>query len=237
MGDVKYNENFLEVSFLMLEYSRLCSINVILIFIKVLKYLASWFERVMIIFQTLSHAKSDILYFLIMYMIIFFAFVVMCHIYYGADLTTFGTIVMSLKTLFLMLLGDLGYLDDMIVLNKVLSFFFFIAFMTSMQFILVNMFIAFISNAYSEVKDNSVTAKRLEDELKQKHWSVYMEEVLKRAVKKIKKQKKDVEEEEDKAAKIDPEEEERRKKQMKFDQELDESFREARQREMEQRKK
>jgi Polycystin cation channel len=166
MGDVKYNENFLSVSFLMLEYSRLCSINVILIFIKVLKYLASWFERVMIIFQTLSHAKSDILYFLIMYIIIFFAFVVMCHIYYGADLTTFGTIIMSLKTLFLMLLGDLGYLDDMIVLNKVLSFFFFIAFMTSMQFILVNMFIAFISNAYSEVKDNSVTAKRLEDELK-----------------------------------------------------------------------
>lgn len=119
----------------------------------------------MIIFNTLKYAQSDIFYFLIMYIIIFFAFVVMCHIYYGADLTNFGTILSSLKTLFLMLLGDLSYLDDMIVVNKVLSFFFFIAFMTSMQFILINMFIAFISNAYSAVNEKSSTNK-LDDSLK-----------------------------------------------------------------------
>jgi hypothetical protein len=64
----------------------------------------------MIIFKTLAYAKSDIFYFLIMYMIIFFAFVVMCHIYYGANLTDFGTIPNSALTLFLMLLGDLDFL-------------------------------------------------------------------------------------------------------------------------------
>ena len=126
----------------------------------------------MIIFKTLAYAKSDIFYFLIMYIIIFFAFVVMCHIYYGADLTAFGSIFSSLKTLFVMLLGDLSSLDDMIVLNKVLSFFFFIAFMTSMQFILINMFIAFISNAYSAVNESISSSKKLEDELKQKHFLV-----------------------------------------------------------------
>lgn len=126
----------------------------------------------MIIFKTLAYARSDIFYFLIMYIIIFFAFVVMCHIYYGADLTDFGTITNSLKTLFLMLLGNLDYLDNMIVLNKVLSFFFFIAFMTSMQFILINMFIAFISNAYSAVNEEIPDHKKLEEELKQKHWLV-----------------------------------------------------------------
>lgn len=128
----------------------------------------------MIIFKTLAWAQSDIFYFLIMYVIIFFAFVVMCHIYYGADLSTFGSILDSLTTLFLMLLGDLDYLDDMIVLNKVLSFFFFIAFMTSMQFILINMFIAFISNAYSEVNITISSSKKLEDELKERHWIVRM---------------------------------------------------------------
>lgn len=86
------NETFFSIAFRMQVYSRLCSINFILIFIKVLKYLASWFDRVMIIFKTLAWAQSDIFYFLIMYMIIFFAFVVMCHIYYGADLEYFGTI-------------------------------------------------------------------------------------------------------------------------------------------------
>lgn len=169
----------------MLIYSRICSINFILIFIKVLKYLASWFERVMIIFKTLSYAKSDIFYFLIMYIIIFFAFVVMCHIYYGADLTNFGTIFSSLTTLFLMLLGDLDALDDMIVLNKVLSFFFFIAFMTSMQFILINMFIAFISNAYSAVNESISSSKKLDDELKQKHLLVKIKDSFKWLTSKI----------------------------------------------------
>lgn len=68
-----------------------------------------------------------------------------------------------------MLLGELDFLNNMIILNKILSFFFFIAFMTSMQFILINMFIAFISNAYSAVNDSlSEEKKKYGDELKQK---------------------------------------------------------------------
>jgi len=176
--ELKNNEDFLDVANNILLYSRICSINFILLFIKVLKYLASWFERVMIIFKTLAYAKSDIFYFLIMYIIIFFAFVVMCHIYYGADLTYFGTIPESLKTLFLMLLGYLVFLDDMVILNSVLSFFFFIAFMTSMQFILVNMFIAFITNAYSAVNETIDSQKRLDEELKFKHWVVRIEDTF-----------------------------------------------------------
>ena len=169
MKNASDDEVYFAIAFRMQVYTRICSINFILIFIKVLKYLASWFDRVMIIFKTLAWAQSDIFYFLIMYMIIFFAFVVMCHIYYGADLIYFGTIFSSLTTLFLMLLGDLDYLDEMISLNKVLSFFFFIAFMTSMQFILINMFIAFISNAYSEVNVTigGSASQKLEDELKE----------------------------------------------------------------------
>jgi hypothetical protein len=151
MYDPNKNEIFIELADKLDIYRKICSINCILIFIKVLKYLASWFERVMIIFKTLVWAQSDIFYFLIMYIIIFFAFVVMCYIYYGADMQSFDTIFDSLKSLFLMLLGDLDYLADMIVLNKVLSFFFFIAFTTSMRFIFINMLIAFISNAYAEV--------------------------------------------------------------------------------------
>jgi hypothetical protein len=112
-----------------------------------------------------------------MYIIIFFAFVVMCHIYYGADLTDFGTITQSLITLFQMLLGNLDFLDDMIVLNKLLSFFFFIAFMTSMQFILINMFIAFISNAYSTVNDDASDENKTIEDFKYKHWMVKIKDL------------------------------------------------------------
>ena len=34
-----------------------------------------------------------------------------------------------------------------------MSFFFFLFFMTTMQFILLNMFVAFITNAYSKVNE------------------------------------------------------------------------------------
>ena len=65
----------------------------------------------MIIFETLGRATSDILYFMIMYMVIFFAFVVMCNIYYGAELRAFGSIVASMETLFLMLMSEVSILD------------------------------------------------------------------------------------------------------------------------------
>jgi hypothetical protein len=150
-------------------YIHICSIIFVLLFVKLLRYLVSWFERAMIIFKTLGRAQSDIFYFLIMYLVIFFAFVVMCHIYYGAELTTFGSVPESMRTLFLMLMGELSYLDDMIVLNETLSFFFFIFFITSMQFILMNMFIAFIANAYSEVNVALTSQRVFEDELKYVH--------------------------------------------------------------------
>jgi len=65
-------------------------------------------------------------------------------------LKEFSTITEALETLFMMLMGDLSYLDLMISISSNLSFFFFVAFITSMNFILMNMFIAFISMAYSE---------------------------------------------------------------------------------------
>lgn len=92
LSDVKQNEVFFFVAFRMEVYIHICSIIFVLLFIKLLRYLVSWFERAMIIFKTLGRAQSDIFYFLIMYLVIFCAFVVMCHIYYGAELTTFGSV-------------------------------------------------------------------------------------------------------------------------------------------------
>jgi len=129
-------------------YIHMSAINFVLLFVKLLKYLSSWFHRAKIIFKTLSAAQSDIFYFMIMYLIIFLAFVVMSHIYYGAELPGFGSLPISMATLFVMLMGKLEPLNDMIEMNLTLSFYLFVAFITSMQFILMNMFIAFISKAY-----------------------------------------------------------------------------------------
>jgi hypothetical protein len=134
----------------------------VLLFTKLLKYLANWFQRAMVIFRTLARAYSDVVYFLVMYLVIFMAFVVMCHVYFGAELTAFGSVPATMRTLFLMVLGELSPLDDMIVQSKTLAFVFFILFITTMQFILMNMFIAFISSSYSEVNVQVTTGHKTE---------------------------------------------------------------------------
>ena len=114
ISDPKQSAFLLFIAFRMQDYIYISSIAMILLFIKLIKYVSNWFKRAMIILSTLEKASSDIIYFLIMYLVIFCAFVVMCHIYYGAELTTFGSVPEATKTLFLMLQGDLDYLNDMI---------------------------------------------------------------------------------------------------------------------------
>ena len=110
---------------------------------------------------------------MLLYIIIFLAFSVMSHIYYGAELPQFASLPKSCATLFVMLMGKLDSLNDMIKMNETLSFFLFIIFITSMQFILMNMFIAFISFSYTEgINVNDEVQESLEEELKKRHWSV-----------------------------------------------------------------
>ena len=172
MTDAANSEIFFFVAFRMQIYIQMCGIVYVLLFFKLLKYLGTWIKRVTIIFNTLERAQSDIFYFLIMYMVIFCAFVVMTHIYYGSALAAFGSVPDTMKTLFLMILGNLSSLDDMVALNSGLSFFFFLSFTTSMQFILLNMFVAFITRSYFDV--NSEMKSTVSDNLQMKHWLVYI---------------------------------------------------------------
>jgi hypothetical protein len=139
-----------------------------------------------------------------MYVIFFFAFVVMCYIYFGADIAAFHSFLDSSVTLFLILLGDLTELDEMIEHSQWFTFMFLIIFMTSMQFILINMFIAFIAKSFSFTKSSNTVAKRLEDELKQRHWLVTVERVLHALVGKVKKDPHH-EDEDENDGKVEPE--------------------------------
>jgi hypothetical protein len=105
------------VAFYLQIYFQLCSFNLVLIFTKILRYLAEWFERVKVLFNTLDFAKSEIFYFLLMYLLIFFAFVTMAHLFFGSNLESFYQIGTSIRTLFVFNLGELTYIDDMIALD------------------------------------------------------------------------------------------------------------------------
>ena len=153
LDDLSKNEAFFTVSFKMQVYIHLSAFNYVLLFVKLLRHLSSFIRRTKIIFRTLKAAKEDI--------------------YYGAELPKFASLPISCSTLFVMLMGTLDTLEDMTKMNETLSFFLFIIFITSMQFILMNMFIAFISYSYTEgISVNDDVQESLEEELKKRHWSV-----------------------------------------------------------------
>jgi hypothetical protein len=132
LSDLSNNEAFFTISFKMKIYIHLSAFNYILLFIKLLRYLSSFITRTKIILRTLEGAKEDIFSFVILYAIIFFAFGVMFHIYYGAELQNFSSLPISCATLFVMLMGDLAALEDLSEMNETLTFYLFIIFISSM---------------------------------------------------------------------------------------------------------
>ena len=102
---------------------------------------------------------------------IFFSFVMTAYIYYGPVLGLYKDIDFTVNTLFKFVLADLG--DDFTEMRKVdfwFTFWFFTIFMTAMQFILLNMFVAFIANSYGYVNSINQTTVSKEQLLQKKHW-------------------------------------------------------------------
>jgi len=165
----KHNDDILQVSELLTLYQRTVSLNLILVSFKVLKYLGALFERVTVMFKVLSHAQSDILYFFALYLIIFISFTTTFHIFYGSQVERFSTYGDSFNTLFLYLGRNILQLEEMKEMSFNFTVIYFIIFITSMEFILMNMFIAIIALSYSTVNKQLKEKNNEEKILKKKH--------------------------------------------------------------------
>jgi hypothetical protein len=174
------NDNVLHTCNLLNLYRRTISINLILISFKVLKYLGALIERVTVMFKVISHANSDIFYFFVLYLIIFISFTTTFHIFYGSQVERFATYGDSFNTLFLYLGRNIIEMEEM----KKMSFNFIglfqiyptsyviTIFITSMEFILMNMFIAIIALSYSTINKQMKEKKQDDNILEYKHPSV-----------------------------------------------------------------
>ena len=151
--DTRKSDVMLTIAFRIKDYTSVCAVTVVLLFFMLLAHLEHWLPRAKVILKTLSLAYSDMLYFLILFLVIFFAFVIMSNVYYGADLPAFASAPVAMQTLFLMLLGNLSFLNQMIILSQPLTLAFLILFLISMHFILLNIITAFISKSYIDVKE------------------------------------------------------------------------------------
>jgi hypothetical protein len=108
-------------------------------------------DRMSLLWIVLAHASKDLVPFTIMFFTIFLAYATMGHLVFGPTVPGWATFTASCLTLFRMLIGDISY-QDMSEANKIIAPLFLTSFVVLLFFILVNVFLAICTDAYSEVQ-------------------------------------------------------------------------------------
>jgi len=111
--------------------------------------------RMSLLWRTLEKAAGDLLAFTIFFFIMFTGFVLTGHLLFGPALYNFHSFGRSFFTCFQMLLGEFSYEDMEERGNRVLAPVFFGLYMLLAFFVLLNMFIAIVTDAYSIVHEKA----------------------------------------------------------------------------------
>eukprot|EP00026_Physarum_polycephalum_P015908 Phypoly_transcript_16708.p1 GENE.Phypoly_transcript_16708~~Phypoly_transcript_16708.p1 ORF type:complete len:272 (+),score=27.68 Phypoly_transcript_16708:47-817(+) len=128
---------------------NLTSINVLLSAFNIFKYL-TLNTRLYLLWHTLGSAGTDLVYFLFIFLVVFFGFVMMAHLTFGADVPLFSSFVEAIGSCWQFIIGNPPSFDSLFSTNRVLGPLFYSLFTVFIFFVLVNMFIAIVTNAFTE---------------------------------------------------------------------------------------
>ncbi|XP_023329307.1 polycystic kidney disease 2-like 1 protein [Eurytemora carolleeae] len=131
-------------------FKSVVAICVFFSWVKLFKYIS--FNKTMTqLTNTLSKCSLDILGFMVMFFIVFFAFAQLGYLMFGGSLLDYSTFGTAVFTLLRIILGDFDFPS----LTQTSPFFgplYFICYVFFVFFVLLNMFLAIINDSYSEVK-------------------------------------------------------------------------------------
>jgi len=140
---------------------NIISVNLLLCFIKMFKYLRVN-DRLSLLWKTMKRASPDLLSFIFIFLIVFLGFSFMGLLLFGDALDSFSSFGNSLYSCFYMILGDFNL--DVFKANQILGPIFFFLFVFLVFFIMLNMFLAIINDAYAEenarVKQQAINVLR-----------------------------------------------------------------------------
>jgi hypothetical protein len=141
--------------------NQLVGMNAVLMFCKILKYLASHprFNRVT---RTISHSLGDILAFFLIFGVSLFGFALGGVLILGNDNYAFHQPSKSASSLLLAVFGDFDY-EAISSANRVLGPLFFFSWMLYAAIILLNMAIAIISEAFVHVLESDIALGDVDD--------------------------------------------------------------------------
>ncbi|KAF6082518.1 polycystin 2 like 2, transient receptor potential cation channel [Phyllostomus discolor] len=144
-------------------YSNVIAITIFFAWIKILKFIN--FNKTMFqLSSTLSRCIRDIVGFATMFFIVLFAYAQLGFLLFGSQVDDFSTLQNSIFAQFRIVLGDFNFAGIQQA-SPVLGPIYFITFIFFVFFILLNMFLAIIIYAYSEVKTDYSIDRRPDFEL------------------------------------------------------------------------
>ena len=117
--------------------------------------------RLGLVTRTIAKAAQDLLHFLFIFLFVFVAFASMGHLTFGGATERFSTMASSLTVCMAILLGDIDVLTDLYRGSvpgsdqRLAADFFFWSFIFVAFFILINMLLAILVDAYVAVKDQA----------------------------------------------------------------------------------
>ncbi|KAF7255372.1 hypothetical protein EG68_08195 [Paragonimus skrjabini miyazakii] len=167
LEDISIYPHFDRLSYWYGHFIRAIALCVFLVVIKIFKYI-NFDQSLGQLTKTLSVAAFDLIGFMVMFCIIFFAFGQFGYLAFGAGTDGFRSFTQACYTLFRMMVGDI----DFAALQRahfILGPLFFVLFIFFAVFVLLNMFLAIVNDAYASVKEELVkqrTQLKLKDMVK-----------------------------------------------------------------------
>lgn len=107
---------------------------------------------------TLDRCRSDLVAFSVMFIVVFLAFAQLAFLIFGCRVQGFSSFSETCISLVRMILGDVS-IHELEIANRVLGPLFFIVYTFIIFFILLNMFLAIVCEAYADARVHVVTAK------------------------------------------------------------------------------
>ena len=141
--------NFAQAAFWMQQEINVNSFNALLCWIKVFKYLKIS-QRLSQLSRTLGYAATDLVTFLAMFVIVFLGFSHMAYMAFGDSMRDFRNFGNSMLTLFQAMVGTVNF-EGLDSANRFLGPVFYMGFMVLVFLIMMNMFLAIVSAAYTTI--------------------------------------------------------------------------------------
>jgi hypothetical protein len=136
----------------MRKHTDLVAINTVFLSLKIFSYLNN-FPGIKLLTTTLSRAREDTLYFILIFLVLILGFVGLSHLSFGAHLQGYSTLLSSLRMNFQLTLGDFDYAAVNRV-DPVMSVLYFYPFSLLFVFILTNIFLAIINQTYKDTRES-----------------------------------------------------------------------------------